>query len=294
MNLIIYRKGCICIVFCIFNKQKSFMLFVHKISIIFLVISSLLKTNDLSTSQEFQGKAFYFSKSKMELGAWGARMSEAQKKQIKNRLKNRLEKTYVLAFNKSESLFYEEEKVDAMSGATDSWGSNFARGKQYKNVEKNQLVQAQEFYGKRFLVKDELQKIDWIMDSDSKQIGDYLCFKATAVVPTDELTWYDFSWGDLSSQPDDSEIKLTSIEAWYTLQIPLKQGPAEYWGLPGLILEVSAGNTTMLCSQVIINPSDIIEIKTPDKGKEINKLSYSETIQTKMLEMRNNRGRRRG
>ena len=28
----------------------------------------------------------------MELGAWGARMSEAQKKQIKNRLKNRLEK----------------------------------------------------------------------------------------------------------------------------------------------------------------------------------------------------------
>jgi hypothetical protein len=56
------------------------MLFVNKISIIFLVISSLLKTNDLSTSQEFQGKAFYFSKSKMELGAWGARMSEAQKK----------------------------------------------------------------------------------------------------------------------------------------------------------------------------------------------------------------------
>ena len=68
----------------------------------------------------------------MELGAWGARMSEAQKKQIKNRLKNRLEKTYILTFNRDESIFYEEEKVDAMSGATDSWGSNFARGKQYK------------------------------------------------------------------------------------------------------------------------------------------------------------------
>ena len=50
----------------------------------------------------------------------------------------------------------------------------------------------------------------------------------------------------------------------------------------------------MLCSQVVINPSEIVEIKTPDKGKEINKLDYSETIQTKMLEMRNNRGRRRG
>ncbi len=54
-------------------------------------------------TQEFQGKAYYFSQSKMELGSWGARMSEAQKKQIKSRLKNRLEKTYVLNFTKEES-----------------------------------------------------------------------------------------------------------------------------------------------------------------------------------------------
>ena len=37
-------------------------------------------------AQKFQGKAYYFSKSKMELGNWGARMSEAQKKQIQNAL----------------------------------------------------------------------------------------------------------------------------------------------------------------------------------------------------------------
>ncbi|MDG1653456.1 MAG: GLPGLI family protein [Flavobacteriaceae bacterium] len=261
--------------------------------ILFLLIGNIGDEKDTAT-QEFQGKAYYFSKSKMELGAWGARMSEAQKKEIKNRLKNRLEKTYVLAFNKNESIFYEEEKIDAISGATDSWGSNFARGRQYKNVKENKLIQAQEFYGKRFLVKDELQKIEWKMGSESKQIGDYLCFKATAVIPSKELAWYDFSWGDLSPEGENPEVKLTAVEAWYTLQIPLGQGPAEYWGLPGLILEVSAGNTTMLCSQVVINPSEIVEIKTPEKGKEITKSAYSETIQTKMLEMRNNRGRRRG
>jgi GLPGLI family protein len=132
------------------------------------------------------------------------------------------------------------------------------------------------------------------MGSESKQIGDYLCFKATAVIPSKELAWYDFSWGDLNPEGENPEVKLTAVEAWYTLQIPLGQGPAEYWGLPGLILEVSAGNTTMLCSQVVINPSEIVEIKTPEKGKEITKSAYSETIQTKMLEMRNNRGRRRG
>ena len=53
-------------------------------------------------------------------------------------------------------------------GATDSWGSNFARGKQYKNVVENQLMQAQEFYGKRFLVKDELQAIEWNMGTEDK------------------------------------------------------------------------------------------------------------------------------
>jgi hypothetical protein len=50
----------------------------------------------------------------------------------------------------------------------------------------------------------------------------------------------------------------------------------------------------MLCSQVVINPKDKVEIKTPDKGKETNKLDYNNIIQSKMLEMRNNRGRRRG
>ncbi len=245
-------------------------------------------------TQDFQGKAYYFSKSKMELGSWGARMSEAQKKQIKARLKNRLEKTYVLSFNTNESLFTEEVKVDAISGATDSWGANFSRGKQYKNVVDNALVQAQEFYGKRFLVKDALQPIEWKMGSETKQIGGYTCFKATAVLPAAELQWFNFSWNDLrNSQTGNDDIELTEIEAWYTLQIPVKHGPAEFWGLPGLILEVSAGNTTMLCSEIVINPKERREIAPPDKGKIITKKDYRTTIIEKMTEMRDNRGRRR-
>lgn len=82
----------------------------------------------------------------MELGRWGARMSEAEKKQTYARLKNRLEKTYILNFNKEESSFYEEDKIDAVSGATDSWGNNFSRGKQYKNVKENLLLQSQELF----------------------------------------------------------------------------------------------------------------------------------------------------
>ena len=96
-----------------------------------------------------------------------------------------------------------------------------------------------------------------------------------------------------ASSTTEDEIKLTPIEAWYTLQIPVKHGPAEFWGLPGLILEVSAGNTTMLCSEIVMNPKERKEIVAPDKGKIINKKDYRTTIVGKMMEMRNNRGRRR-
>jgi GLPGLI family protein len=87
---------------------------------------------------------------------------------------------------------------------------------------------------------------------------------------------------------------MTMVEAWYTPQIPVSHGPLEYWGLPGLILEVSAGNTTMLCSKITLNPEQKIKIEAPSKGKEITKKEYKKTIISKMQEFRDNRvGRRR-
>ncbi len=252
-------------------------------------------------AQDFQGKAYYFSKSTMNLGTWGAKMPEAQKKQIQERLKNRLEKTYILTFNKQESSFKEEEKLDAISGATDSWGKNFTPGYSYKNIKTNSLIQNQEFYGKRFLVKDSLTAIAWKLEAESKQIGKYICQKATAMVPTAALQWYNFSWGELRNTAaaadgngTTKDIPMTQIEAWYTPQIPVSLGPLEYWGLPGLILEVSAGNTTMLCYKIIMNPEEKTSIEAPEKGKVVAKLEYKEIITNKMKEMRNNRGRPSG
>lgn len=249
--------------------------------------------------QSFQGRATYISKSKMQLGSWGARLSEARKKQIEARLKNRLEKIYFLTFNTLESFFKEDEKIDAISGATDSWGAYFSRGPQYKNIKERTLVQSQEFYGKRFLVKDNLYDIDWVMSSESKKIGNYTCYKAKASVPYIELKWYTFSWSDLRKTPtiaaQNSDDNTISVEAWYAPQIPVLHGPGEFWGLPGLILEVSFDNTTLLCTEVIINKekSKTEEINIPSKGQEITKTIYAETIRKRMQDFRNNRGGRR-
>ena len=268
----------------------------------FFILPFMLIGGDNKPANDFQGKATYISKSRLELGTWGARMSEARKKQIAARLKNRLEKEFVLVFNKEESLFIEQEQLDAISGATDSWGKNFAAGENYKNVKSDKQIQQQEFYGKKFLVKDQLQPMTWTLGNETKKIGNYTCFKATTFIPTDDLLWYSFSWSRMrttndseekTTEEDDKSVDITEVEAWYTPQIPVRHGPSEYWGLPGLILEVSAGETTMLCSKIVINPSDVIEIEAPSKGSVVTKSEYQDLIQNKMVEFRNNRMRRR-
>lgn len=268
----------------------------------FLTLSFFIIDGKQKPSKDFQGRATYISKSKMDLGRWGARMSEAQKKQIAARLKNRLEKEFTLVFNKEESLFNEEEQLDAISGATDSWGKNFAAGESYKNVKTDAQIQQQEFYGKKFLVKDQLQTMEWTLGKATKKIGNYTCFKATTFIPTDDLLWYSFSWGRMRSNDTTQEesntneqkaVEVTQVEAWYTPQIPVRHGPSEYWGLPGLILEVSAGDTTMLCSKLVLNPDETIEIEAPKKGTIVTKSEYQDIIQKKMAEFRNNRMRRR-
>jgi GLPGLI family protein len=268
----------------------------------FLILPFFLIDGDQKQNKDFQGKATYISKSKMDLGRWGARMSEAQKKQIAARLKNRLEKEFTLVFNKEESLFNEEEQLDAISGATDSWGKNFAAGENYKNVKTNTQIQQQEFYGKKFLVKDQLQPMEWTLGKETKKIGNYTCFKATTFIATDDLLWYSFSWGrmrsndstqDETTENNETAVEITQVEAWYTPQIPVRHGPSEYWGLPGLILEVSAGDTTMLCSKLVLNPEETIVIEAPKKGTIVAKNEYQDLIQKKMAEFRSNRMRRR-
>ncbi|WP_203257589.1 GLPGLI family protein [Hyunsoonleella ulvae] len=275
-----------------------------KAFIISILVFCFSLVSSVSSAQEFQGRAEYVYKAQMNLGRWGAKMSEAQKKQIAARLKNRLEKKYILTFNKEASVYDEYEKLDAMSGATDSWGKNFTPGEQYKNVKTKAFIQEQEFYGKKFLVNDALLQIDWKMGTETKKIGNYTCFKATAMIPNSKMAFWEFSWSKLrqeqgetdeenSEETKDIEEPMTEVTAWYTPQIPVSQGPSEFWGLPGLILEVSSGSTTMLCSKIVINPEEKAEVEAPKRGTEVTKQEYKDIIFKKMKEFRDNRVGRR-
>ncbi|HEY0091949.1 MAG TPA: GLPGLI family protein, partial [Flavobacterium sp.] len=85
---------------------------------------------------------------------------------------------------------------------------------------------------------------------------------------------------------DEIEMpKETTITAWYAPEIPISQGPENYWGLPGLILEVNDGKTSILCSKVVLNVKEKATIKAPEKGKVVGQKEYDEIVVKKMEEM---------
>lgn len=269
-------------------------------------ITLFLCATQITLAQDFQGRAVYQTKTTMDMGDWGGReMNEQQRKQMIDRMKSFLEKTYILTFNKTESIYKEDEKLAAPgAGGGRGWGgafaSSFTGGPQYKNVKDQQLLQEQEFFGKQFLVKDELKKLDWKMGTETKQIGQYMCFKATATKTVDEFDWRSMrrrnNNNDTAKAADSTKTtnpldeievpKTIEVVAWYTPQIPVNQGPGEYWGLPGLILEVNADRTTILCTKIVLNPADKEDIKKPSKGKEITQEEYNKTVKEKTEEMR--------
>ena len=255
-------------------------------------------------SQDFQGKAYYFSKTTPDMSGWGnGQMTEFQKKQIAERMRGMFEKSYVLNFDRQASIFKEEEVLEAPGQkGFGGWWSSFSSGPQYKNIKTRQFIQDQEFFGRQFLITDTLQKFEWKMGTETKQIGQYLCMKATAIKKVDEFDWRsmrrkksfeknrDKSKADSTkakSVTEDIEVpKTIEVTAWYTPQIPINHGPDEFWGLPGLILEVNADQTSILCSKIVMNPEQKFTIEAPDKGRIISRSDYNETVKLKMKEMR--------
>ena len=55
-------------------------------------------------------------------------------------------------------------------------------------------------------------------------------------------------------------METITITVWYTPQIPVNTGPGNYQGLPGLILEVNDGTETVICSKIVLNPKDEVNI----------------------------------
>jgi GLPGLI family protein len=249
-----------------------------------LVIAIMLLVTSVLRAQNFQGEATYKSKRQMQMELDSTQMDSDMQKRMMEMVKKQFEKTYILSFNKEESLFKEEEELEAPQPSgmqiviAGMGGSDIL----YKNTKEERFANQNEMYGKVFLIEDKLVKQDWKLGSETKNIGNYTCYKATLIrerpveidgMPTPE-------------QIENPEMEEYTTTAWYTPQIPVSNGPRSYHGLPGLILEVNDGSETIICSKIVMNPKDKVSISEPTKGKKVNQEEYNTIMEKKMKQMR--------
>ena len=125
------------------------------------------------------------------------------------------------------------------------------KGTYYANIDLKKIVNKKIYSGKEFLI--ELPNFKWKLSQESKEIGNYICYKAST-------TRY------LEGRNGKIERKVT---AWYAPDIPYNFGPKDYNGLPGLILELQDDILLIRAFKISIQPKKKKVIKKPNQGEKV-------------------------
>lgn len=146
-----------------------------------------------------------------------AAMMDGYKAGMKDFLKSFESTETELYFNANQSIYREREKELTADEVNDEQNM-FMRfkpemDKNFKSFKEDFQITTKDFMGKKFLIKDSIEKLPWKMTGQQKEIGGFPCLQA--------------SYTDTAR----------TIEVWFTPQIPVSTGPKGLGGLPGLILE---------------------------------------------------------
>lgn len=128
-----------------------------------------------------------------------------------------------------------------------------------RNFNDQTLTELHEMLGKNYLVKDSLQTTNWRIMNEVKEVANYICMKAVC----------------------KDTIKDQNITAWFATDLPVSAGPERYYGLPGIILEISVndGDVTYIAQKIDLKPLTI-QSKMPKKikAKTIDLAQYNKLI----------------
>lgn len=279
-----------------------------------IILNTLLTTvllfglSNAVFSQNFQGKAEYFTKvtfdKKTEENS-STKPTPVDKdfdEAIEAAMKKASETKYVLNFSKQEANYdkiIELEKPEAASSGM-SISISFDSGEsgiQYIDL-KNKIKRTEaNIMDKPFIIEEPLTAYDWQILDDTKQIGDYQCQKAKLMVPVSENENAEYQEFLKKEETKPSLFKMKApqpktVIAWFTTQIPVNLGPKNYWGLPGLILELIENDTesTTMCYKITLNSKEKFIIKAPTKGKVVSQKEFDKLQKDKFDSMKNDDG----
>ena len=120
----------------------------------FTIIAFLFCFN-VANAQNFHGRAIYESKTKTgDIKITSSDMTEEMKQMMTEKLAKAFEKTFTLDFNKSESFYYQEVKLEAPARNNSGINikTNGGEKKLYKNSKEKIALTEDEFFGKEFLI----------------------------------------------------------------------------------------------------------------------------------------------
>ncbi|MDA8893564.1 GLPGLI family protein [Flavobacteriaceae bacterium] len=241
-------------------------------------------------AQDFSGRATYKThrKSSFELDSTTMAVNPGIQEQMEAQMRKMFQKTFTLDFSKSESMYKEEQELDAPKGPSANGGAMImmiggdgVSDILYKNILEKRMANKTELMGKVFLIKDNLEAYDWKLIGETKNIGNYTCYKAVYEIEEEDIQ-IDMINGGLK---EEKVTKKRTVVAWYTPDVPISNGPSNYGGLPGLILEVNDGDLTIVCSEIVLNPKEIKEINEPTKGKIVTRQKFGKISLEKTKEM---------
>ncbi len=256
------------------------------------------------SAQEFQGKAEYFSKRIEKKKTEKAEIKNEEplnpemEKAFKEAMKKAGEKTYLLTFSKIESVYEQPEELQQPQNPGGGFSISVAfsgEGKKYINLKEKFELEEAEIFGKEFLIKEKLTPMNWNLVDETKKIGDYVCFKAELLIPVTDKQNQEYEEFLKKEEIKPALFKMDKPEdkrvtAWYTPEIPVSFGPNNFWGLPGLILEINDDEKVILCSKVTLNNKVKSKIKVPNIGKLVNQTEFDKIEKEKMDSMKNEDG----
>jgi GLPGLI family protein len=266
------------------DKLKNMKLLMLKTFMLSCLISGSM------FAQDFSGRATYKThrKSSFELDSTTIAANPGIQEQMEAQMRKMFQKTFTLDFTKSESMYKEEQELDAPKGPSANggvmvmvMGGNGSSDILYKNISENRMAHKTELMGKVFLIKDNLEAYDWELTGETKNIGNYTCYKAVYEKEEEDIQ-IDMIDGEVK---EEKVTKKRTLVVWYTTDVPISNGPNNYGGLPGLILEVNDGDLTIVCSELVLNPKEAKEIKEPVKGKIVTREKFSKISLEKTKEM---------
>ncbi|MFT5141958.1 MAG: GLPGLI family protein [Rhodothermales bacterium] len=184
----------------------------------------------------------------------------------------------LLYFTDAAALIKDAPKAETdEAGAVNLHGDGFAfrmAGSQpeeetFYDFDSGQVVEKTDFLGRTFRINGEMEEFQWRLTGDHSEYLGFKCQRAIA------------------------EHDSSTVDAWFTTEIPVSAGPAGLTGLPGMILVANFdnGQRTYTATEVDLETEIAGMITPPTGGKEVSREEYDNIVEEKMKEMGATRGR---